>query len=193
MVRHPHVVLDDAAVAGAGAEDVPLPGERAHARRVPGHRANLHEHKRKRRIHRSKDPQVQTHLRQESIGSGHVDKGKGCTCGTHAIVVSYFVYLHHPPATQFGEQHSSASAKRLASHCYDQEPDLLTGQKACRVYANMEQFAKEALRHCNVLIVRTESSQTVQARGSAAIVFAALRTRDMRNQFPGVRPPSWPE
>lgn len=41
VVGHPHVVLDDAAVAGAGAEDVPLPGERAHARRVPGHRANL--------------------------------------------------------------------------------------------------------------------------------------------------------
>lgn len=58
MVRHPHVVLDDAAVAGAGAEDVPLPGERAHARRVPGHRANLHAHKRKRRIHRSKDPHL---------------------------------------------------------------------------------------------------------------------------------------
>lgn len=41
VVGHPHVVLDDATVAGAGAEDVPLPGERAHARRVPGHRADL--------------------------------------------------------------------------------------------------------------------------------------------------------
>lgn len=41
VVWHPHVVLDDAAVTGPGAQDVPLPGEGAHARRVSGHRAHL--------------------------------------------------------------------------------------------------------------------------------------------------------
>lgn len=42
VVLHPDIVLDDAAIAGPGAQDVSLPGEGAHARRVSRHRANLH-------------------------------------------------------------------------------------------------------------------------------------------------------
>ena len=41
VVRDPNVVLQDAAVPRAGAQEVPLPGKRSHARRVPRHRPKL--------------------------------------------------------------------------------------------------------------------------------------------------------
>ena len=41
MSSHPYIMLQDAAIAGAGAQDVPLPGESSHARGMTRHRANL--------------------------------------------------------------------------------------------------------------------------------------------------------